>query len=297
MASSTYKGFKTDDRMIDKSDYYAWKMSVDLVLEDQEVMDYVQGKVNKPPSNALASTKTKYRRGEVKAKMIITYSIHKHLLSYISERGISKEMYDKLVSLFRARNANQVLFFKNKLKNIMKGKEESIQSYFMRPTEIMNDLLAIGEELVDRELVLIALGGLPRDWYVFNTTILNNNVIPDFDELLTRCTQEETRMMERDNPSNGNGGDPTAFTAHAKKRKAPSDRSGNGQPFKRSRNSRYDESNFVDNKKNEYILIYALSAASPLDTLDVWLIDSGTSRHLTSYKESLSDLIEKDINL
>ena len=33
-----------------------------------------------------------------------------------------------------------------------------------------------------------------------------------------RCTQEETRMMEGDHPSNGNGSDPTAFTAHAKKR-------------------------------------------------------------------------------
>ena len=63
-----------------------WKKSLDLVLEDQDVMDYVQGKIHEPPS------------------------------------------------------------------------------YFTRLTEIRNDLLAIGEEVVDRELVLIALGGLPRDW-------------------------------------------------------------------------------------------------------------------------------------
>ena len=126
-------------------------------------------------------------------------------------------------------------------------------------------------------------------------------------------------MMERDHLSNGNGSDPTAFTAHANKRnnasprnqnhgragpkgrkgrcyncnkfghyarecpnkrdsprddnnnnnnnfkgngnqrnirfkgkrKSPSDRngSGNGQPLKRSRNSKYDESNVVDNKR------------------------------------------------
>ena len=104
-------------------------------------------------------------------------------------------------------------------------------------------------------------------------------------------------MIERNHPSNGNGGDPTAFTAHAKKRKAPSDRSGNGKPFKRSRNSRYEESNVVDNKRNEFILVSALFAASPPNTLDVQLIDNGASRHLTGYKEALSNLIEKDTNL
>ena len=66
----------------------------------------------------------------------------------------------------------------------------------MRLAEIRNKLLAIGEEISDRDMVLISLGRLPRDLHVFNTTILNNNVIPDFDEILMRCTQEETAMME-----------------------------------------------------------------------------------------------------
>ena len=91
MISSTYKGFKIDDKLTDKSDYRAWKMSLDLVLDDQDVMDYVQGKIHEPPSNAPAATKTKYRRGEVKAKMIIKDSIHKHLVAYIFELGTSKE--------------------------------------------------------------------------------------------------------------------------------------------------------------------------------------------------------------
>jgi len=37
------------------------------------------------------------------------------------------------------------------------------------------------------ELTLIALGGLSRAWDVFNTTILNNDMIRSFDELLARC--------------------------------------------------------------------------------------------------------------
>ena len=81
------------------------------------------------------------------------------------------------------------------------------------------------------------------------------------------------------------------------KRKAPSGRNGNGQPFKRPRNSRYEESNVVDDKRNEFILVSSLSAASPPDTMDVWFIDSGASRHLTGFKEALSNLVENDTNL
>ena len=94
----------------------------------------------------------------------------------------------------------------------MKGRDESVQSYFLKLTEIKNNLLTIGKTIADREMVLIALGGLPSEWLVFITTILNNNVIPDFVEVLSRCTQEETRMMEYENEGNA------AFTAQAKRR-------------------------------------------------------------------------------
>ena len=87
----------------------------------------------------------------------------------------------------------------------------------MRITQIKNDLLSIGEVIVDEELTLIALGGLPRAWDVISTTILNNDKIPSFDELFARCTQEETRMMERDKPSNGN--DPITLSTHAKRKR------------------------------------------------------------------------------
>eukprot|EP00253_Pinus_taeda_P014678 PITA_14678 len=312
-------------------------MSLDLTMAEQDVMDCLQGKIFEPPSNASAATKTKYKKGEIKAKKIIRDSIHKHLVAYISDLNTSKEIYDRLVGMFKASNANQALFLKNKLKDIKKGRGEDIQSYFMRNTEIKNDLISIAEAIVDRELTPISLGGLPREWHVFNTTILNNDRIPGFEELLTRCSQEETRMMELDMPSNRN--DPTAFSAHAKKknnagskkqcqgrdtphdddnhnnnnfrgnnqrhgrfnnrgrRNAPTPHQGNGLPPKRSRNTKYDESNVVDNKQKEFYLIFAPSTASLLDTLGNWLIDSGASRKFTGYKEALSNLIEKDINL
>ena len=45
MGTSNYNGFKADDKLTGKVDFHAWKMTLDLDLEDQDVMDYVQGKI------------------------------------------------------------------------------------------------------------------------------------------------------------------------------------------------------------------------------------------------------------
>eukprot|EP00253_Pinus_taeda_P016139 PITA_16139 len=307
MGSSSH--FLAEDKLRKKFAYHGWKMSLDRTLEEQKVVDYVKGKILEPPSNAPDATKNKYTKGEVKAKKIIRDSIDKRLVVYIFDWNTSKEIYDRMVSMFKVNDAIQVLFLKNKLKDIKKGKDEDIQSYFLRIVEIKNDLLSIEEVIPGRELTITTLGGLPLEWYIFITTILNNDRIPRFEELMSRCIQE-TRMVEQEMASNR--GNPTAFSTHAKRRTNTGSKGhfngsmakekgivnhGNGQPSKKARNSRYEESNVVNNKQNEYYLISTLSTTSPSDTLGNWLIDSGASRHFTRYKEAFSNLIENEKNL
>jgi len=121
-----------------------------------------------------------------------------------------------MVSLFKVNDVNQVLFLRNKLEEIKKGKDESMQEYYLRTTRIKNDLLYIGEVVPDREMTLTTLGGLPSEWYIFRTTLLNNNVIPTFEELTARCIQEEIRMEEQEIPILK--GHLAAFSSHAKGR-------------------------------------------------------------------------------
>eukprot|EP00253_Pinus_taeda_P024331 PITA_24331 len=313
MGSSTL--FPAEDKFREKADYHGWKISIDLTLEDQGMLDHVRGNIVEPPSNAPPVARSKWKNGKIKAKKIIRDSIDKRLVAYISELDTSKEIYDRLVSLFKVNDANQVLFLRNKLREIKKGKDESMQAYFLRITEIKNDLLSIGET-INREMALTTLGGLPSEWYVFRTTLLNNNVIPGFEELMARCIQEETRVEEQEmplpkghyarecldrkdshcdddqNPSHGNRRN-GKFNSKGKRNAG---NQGRGQPFKKARNSRY-ESNAVDNKQAEYYLLAALSTSTPSDSMGIWLIDSGASRHFTGYKEVLHNLVEKETNL
>ena len=62
MGSTNY-GFKEDDKLTGKDDFHAWKIILDLKLEDQDVMDYVQGKIQEPPSTAIVAAKKKYKKG------------------------------------------------------------------------------------------------------------------------------------------------------------------------------------------------------------------------------------------
>ncbi len=91
-----------------------------------------------------------------------------------------------------------------------------MRAYFLRITEIKNDLLSIGEIITNREMTLSTLRGLPSEWYVFRTTLLNDNVIPGFEELKAICIQEETRIEEQEMPRPK--GPPAAFSSHPKKR-------------------------------------------------------------------------------
>ena len=58
--------FKYEDKVNDKSDYHACRMSLDLSLEENYVMDYVQRNVVEPPSNESATTNTKDKKCEAK---------------------------------------------------------------------------------------------------------------------------------------------------------------------------------------------------------------------------------------
>eukprot|EP00253_Pinus_taeda_P019536 PITA_19536 len=191
-----------------------------------------------------------------------------------------------------------------------------MQAYFLRITEIKNNVLSIGKNIIDKEMALTTLGGLPYEWYVFRTTLLNNNVILSFEELMARCIPEETRVEEQEmplpkghyarefpdrkdshrdndqNPSHGNRRN-GKFNSKGKRNAG---NQGRGKPFKKARNSTY-ESNTIDNKQAQYYLPTALSTSAPSNSMGIWLIDSGASRHFTGYKEVLHNLVEKETNL
>jgi len=210
MSTSFFKG---DEKLSDSSNIVAWKIRLEVILYENDILEYVEGKVPEPPENAPVVAKSKYKKDEIKAKEILIDSLKDHLLTYVGKFNKSKDIHHKPVGMYDVNNLNHILSLKNQLKDIKMNKGEFLQSYVMRI------LHTVGEPMSDKELVSIIVQGLPPIWETFITTISNNDKLPTFNELVGKCTLEETRMISRGRIQKHEDEEPSAFSAQDKKRK------------------------------------------------------------------------------
>jgi hypothetical protein len=136
----------------------------------------------------------KFKDVDINAMSIIVDSIKDHLIPYISNLDSLKKMYDALTSLFSVRNIGQVMSLKNELCDMKMNDDDSITSYFVRIFQLRDQLQAIEEITLEKELVNIVLNGLPKMWDAFAASMNTRKEYPTFEELWTCCAQEESRI-------------------------------------------------------------------------------------------------------
>lgn len=206
----------------------------------------------------------------------------------------------------------------------------------MKITELKDQLNAIGDSIENKDLVMLAMNGLPHSWESFIQGISRRNELPKFDRLRADRIQEECRLEVRGFGRKSHHEEDYVLTAHTSKRRG---RKGN---FKRNRDRNFDSA--PESKKRKdlsrvqcfrcdkfghfarecpsgpkpqaaatnvenvsprressensegFLFISALSGSIPIDS-DTWLIDSGASSHITGYREHLPNLKEKDSHL
>jgi hypothetical protein len=87
----------------------------------------------------------KFEDNDINAMSIIVDSIKNHLIPYISHIDSSKKMYDALPNLFSVRNIGQVTSLKNELRDMKMNDDDNITSYFVRISQLRDQLQAIEE--------------------------------------------------------------------------------------------------------------------------------------------------------
>jgi hypothetical protein len=107
-------------------------------------------------------------------------------------------MYDALTNLFSVRNIGQVMSLKNELSDMKMNDDDIITSYFVKISQLRDQLQAIEEIISEKELVNIILNGLPKTWDAFAASMNTRTKYPTFEELWTCCAQEESRISAKE---------------------------------------------------------------------------------------------------
>ena len=83
------------------------------------------------------------------------------------------------------------------MKNVKIQNSETMQSYFTRVGQIKEQLEAVEENVVEGEIVMTTLNGLPKSWDSFIQGICARRRLISFSRLWEECTQEEARLITR----------------------------------------------------------------------------------------------------
>jgi hypothetical protein len=142
----------------------------------------------------------KFKDNDINAMSIIVDSIKYHLRPYISHLDSYKKMYDALTNLFSVKNIGQVMSLKNELCDMKMNDDDNITSYFVRISQLRDQIQAIEEIISEKELVNIVLNGLPKTWDAFSASMNTRKEYPTFEELWTRRAQEESRISAKEKP-------------------------------------------------------------------------------------------------
>ena len=101
--------FKQNEKLCDSSNFAAWKVKLEIIANNNNVLDYIQENVLEPLENYFVVVKNKHKKGELKAKQIIIDSLQDNLLAYVGNLRKSKDMYDKLAGMYEVSNLNEII--------------------------------------------------------------------------------------------------------------------------------------------------------------------------------------------
>ena len=118
---------------------------------------------------------------------------------------------------------------------------DSFNSYIMNISELRDQLEAVGYPIDDKELVTIALNGLPSSWEPFIQGLCAWKKPTKFDKLWALCVQEETKSRNKfEKPQH----EDQALDTHARREK--------GRRFeKRNSNRRQNSATDQESKKKD----------------------------------------------
>jgi hypothetical protein len=124
---------KLEDRLEGATNFRAWKANVLLLLEKNDLKEYVESVV---ADHIDPRELTTHKKKEVKVKWVLLESVKHHLIPHNVDKTIANNMYDSLVGLYQKKNTGRILHLKHQLQIVRRTSEDTIVSFLMKITQI-----------------------------------------------------------------------------------------------------------------------------------------------------------------
>lgn len=186
---------KVEDRLEGASNFTSWKFRVLIALEENDLLQFIEEKDLFEPKEH--EEKLQFKKNAIKAKKILIDSVRDHLVPLISKMTTARDMFKTLEGLYEINNVSRTLALRHQLHQMKMAKGNSVITYFMKISELRDQLCTIGDKVIDKDLVMLALNGLPHSWEPFIQSISGRSKLPKFDQLRADCIQEESRLTAR----------------------------------------------------------------------------------------------------
>ena len=240
----------------------------------------------------------------LKALALIGLNVKEHHLSTLDKCTTAKEAWTTLESTYKAKTMARRLQLKRELNNLKKSATEPLPKYISRVRDIWNDLKASGHDIKESEVVLNVLAGLPKEYETSVAIIEAAEKEMGLAEVLSRLLNVEQRVARQDEQE-------TAYVAQGFKKdfkKGPQRTYKAFDNKQRSTGKYIDKECFychkkghikaecrkriADEKGNGQDKGMALMTFKHKEEDDkhLWALDSGSTKHLTPYKDMFMNL-------
>jgi hypothetical protein len=240
-----------------------------------------------------------------------------NVLNHISGEKHAKYLWDKLELLYATKTGNNKMYLIKKMLSLKLQEGTSCADHLNTFQGIMNQLSAMGIKFDDEIQGLFLLGSLPDSWETFRMSLSNSAAdgVLSMDLVKSSILNEEMRRMSQDSPSQSEV--IVAESRGRNKNRYPGNK-GKGRSYSKNRYTNVECYNCgkkghfqkdcrslkkedKDNDKNDgsegesthlllddLLLVEEHDIVNVIDSASSWVIDSGTSVHVTSRRDIFS---------
>jgi len=137
----------------------------------------------------------------IKALGLMKTMMDSSMLSVVSAAADCATGWTALNALFAATSTAKAMQLKQQLNTLSKKGKEEAAMYFQRGKQLQAELDTAGVTVIDRDLLMSLLQGLPTDYTTISQIIMATDPLPDFATVLSRVLMVEASVSFNNTPA------------------------------------------------------------------------------------------------